>query len=90
MPPPSSGGVALLEMLNILENYDLAGRGHNSSDKYHVLIEAMRRAFADRADDADRLQVGHLGVEHGVASGPMHRPGEERLITPLPMTHVNA
>jgi gamma-glutamyltranspeptidase/glutathione hydrolase len=50
MPPPSSGGVALLEMLNILENYDIAEMGHQSSGKYHVMIEAMRRAFADRAE----------------------------------------
>ena len=48
MPPPSSGGVALLEMLNILEGYDLAklGRGEQS---LHYMIEAMKRAYADRA-----------------------------------------
>jgi gamma-glutamyltranspeptidase/glutathione hydrolase len=49
MPPPSSGGVALIEMLNILEGFDLAGMGFRSSRECHVLIEAMRRAFADRA-----------------------------------------
>ncbi len=48
MPPPSSGGVHLIEMLNILEGYDLAklGRGEQS---LHYLIEAMKRAYADRA-----------------------------------------
>ena len=50
MPPPSSGGVALVEMLNILEGYDLAALGHNSADYLHVLTEAMRRAYADRAE----------------------------------------
>lgn len=50
MPPPSSGGIVLLETLNILENYDLRGMGYNSSAKYHVLTEAMRRSFADRAE----------------------------------------
>ena len=50
MPPPSSGGVAMVEMLNILEGYDLAALGHNSADYLHVLTEAMRRAYADRAE----------------------------------------
>jgi|TARA_B110000879_G_scaffold16747_1_gene20547 gamma-glutamyltranspeptidase/glutathione hydrolase len=50
MPPPSSGGVALVEMLNILEGFDLAGMGHNSADYLHVLTETMRRAYADRAE----------------------------------------
>ena len=50
MPPPSSGGVALVEMLNILEDYDLSRMGHNSADYLHVLTETMRRAYADRAE----------------------------------------
>lgn len=49
MPPPSSGGVALVEMLNILEGYDLAASGYGSADTLHLTIEAMRRAYADRA-----------------------------------------
>ena len=49
MPPPSSGGVALVEMLNILEGFDLASMGHNSPDYVHHLAEAMRRAYRDRA-----------------------------------------
>ena len=50
MAPPSSGGVALIEMLNILEAYDLKSMQFNSSDYVHVLAESMRRAFADRAE----------------------------------------
>ena len=50
MPPPSSGGIALAEMLNILEGYDLSAMGHNSAQYLHVLTEAMRRAYADRAE----------------------------------------
>ena len=50
MPPPSSGGVVLVEMLNILEGYDLAAMGHNSAQYLHVLTETMRRAYADRAE----------------------------------------
>src|SRR6185503_9724964 len=49
MGPPSSGGVALLEMLNLLEGYDLSSRGAGSAASVHVMAEAMRRAFADRA-----------------------------------------
>ncbi len=49
MPPPSSGGVAVIEMLNILEGFDLGEAGHNSARYIHLLTEAMRRAFADRA-----------------------------------------
>ncbi len=49
MPPPSSGGVALVEMLNILEGYDLRSLGHNSAPYVHYVAEAMRRAFVDRA-----------------------------------------
>jgi gamma-glutamyltranspeptidase / glutathione hydrolase len=50
MPPPSSGGAVLMEMLNILEGYDLGGMNPLSSEKYHLVIEAMRRAYADRAE----------------------------------------
>jgi len=49
MPPPSSGGVALIEMLNMLENFDLKQNGRYSAATIHLLIEAMRRGFLDRA-----------------------------------------
>jgi gamma-glutamyltranspeptidase / glutathione hydrolase len=49
MPPPSSGGVILVEMLNILEGFDLKAMGHNSALYLHVVTESMRRAYADRA-----------------------------------------
>ncbi len=49
MAPPSSGGVALVEMLNMLEGFELKEMGHNSALYLHVLTEAMRRAYADRA-----------------------------------------
>lgn len=50
MAPPSSGGVALIEMLNILEGFELSEIGHNSALYLHVLTETMRRAYADRAE----------------------------------------
>ena len=49
MPPPSSGGIHLIQMLNILENFDLKKMGHNSATYLHHLIEAMRTAYADRS-----------------------------------------
>ena len=49
MPPVSSGGVALIQMLNILEGYDLAESGFGSARTVHLMTEAMRRAYADRA-----------------------------------------
>lgn len=60
MPPPSSGGIALLEMLNMLESYDLKSLGWHSAQYTHTLLEVMRRAFADRAaflGDADFVKV---------------------------------
>ena len=50
MPPPSSGGVAVVEMLNILEGFNLKKLGHNSALYLHILTEVMRTAFADRAE----------------------------------------
>jgi len=49
MPPSSSGGTALIQMLNILENVDLNKLGWGSSGYYHYLVEAMRRVYADRS-----------------------------------------
>lgn len=50
MPPPSSGGIVLLQVLNALENYDIKSMGFGSAEKTHLYIEASRRAFADRAE----------------------------------------
>jgi gamma-glutamyltranspeptidase/glutathione hydrolase len=64
MPPPSSGGVALIEMLNILEGYDLAKIGRNAQS-LHDLIEAMKRAYADRAvymGDPDFVKMPIAGL----------------------------
>jgi gamma-glutamyltranspeptidase/glutathione hydrolase len=49
MPPISSGGVGLIQMLNILEGYDLTASGFGSAQTVHLMVEAMRRAYADRA-----------------------------------------
>ena len=60
MAPPSSGGVALIEMLNMLEDRDLKSKGFESPEAKHFMIEAMRRAYLDRArhvGDPDFVQV---------------------------------
>ncbi|MBK9152993.1 MAG: gamma-glutamyltransferase family protein [Chloracidobacterium sp.] len=50
MPPPSSGGLVMLQVLNMLEPHDVKSFGHNSAAMVHLLTEASRRAFADRAE----------------------------------------
>jgi len=50
MPPPSSGGIILLQMLGMLEPFDVHALGFNSSAKYHLFAEVMTRAFRDRAE----------------------------------------
>jgi gamma-glutamyltranspeptidase/glutathione hydrolase len=50
MPPPSSGGIVMLQVLNMIEGYDLKPLPYGSAARYHILAESMRRAFADRAE----------------------------------------
>lgn len=50
MPPPSSGGVVMLQVLNMMEGYDQKTLPFGSAARYHILAESMRRAFADRAE----------------------------------------
>jgi gamma-glutamyltranspeptidase/glutathione hydrolase len=59
-PPPSSGGITLIETLNILEGYNLGKMGNRSADAMHLTVEAFRRAFFDRAEllgDSDFSQI---------------------------------
>jgi gamma-glutamyltranspeptidase / glutathione hydrolase len=60
MPPPSSGGVALLQLLGTVENYPLGSYGFHSPEAAHLIVEAERRVYADRAEhlgDADFYPV---------------------------------
>jgi gamma-glutamyltranspeptidase / glutathione hydrolase len=64
-PPPSSGGVVLLSALNILEGYDLASLGDRTAASMHLITEAYRRAYMDRADylgdpDYNNIPVAEL------------------------------
>ncbi len=72
MPPPSSGGVAIVEMLNILEGYPLGEFRHNSAFYLHLLSETMKHAFADRAQflgdpDFVHVPVGKLTAKNYAA-----------------------
>jgi gamma-glutamyltranspeptidase/glutathione hydrolase len=65
MPPPSSGGAHLIQILNILEGFDLRAAGAGSADALHLLIEAMKPAYADRAEflgDPDFVKVPVSGL----------------------------
>ena len=68
-PPPSAGGVALVEILNILEGYDLAKQGNRSADSIHLVSEAFERAYFDRAEfmgdpDFSKIPVAQLIDKH--------------------------
>jgi gamma-glutamyltranspeptidase/glutathione hydrolase len=72
-PPPSSGGIALLEILNILEGYDLTKYGNRSAEAIHLATEAFRRAFFDRAEflgdpDFAKIPVAQL-IDKRYAAG---------------------
>lgn len=65
MPPPSSGGVHVIELLNILEGFDLTAMGAGSAAALHVMAEAMKLAYADRAEylgDPDEVRVPVQGL----------------------------
>jgi gamma-glutamyltranspeptidase / glutathione hydrolase len=85
MPPPSSGGAALLEMLNMLEHYKISDYGPNSSDAVHLLVETQRRAFADRAEfmgDADFVKVPVEGLTSKKYAGDLVKTIDLEKATP--------
>ena len=91
-PPPSSGGVALLEILNILEGYDLGKLGSRSAASIHLTSEAFRRAFYDRAEflgdpDFSKIPVAQLidkkyGVAWRESINPEHASASKELKRP--------
>jgi gamma-glutamyltranspeptidase/glutathione hydrolase len=65
MPPPSSGGICLAEILKMIEPYDIAKMGHNSTKAIQVIVEAERRAYADRSvylGDPDFVKIPVKGL----------------------------
>ncbi|HEX4423943.1 MAG TPA: gamma-glutamyltransferase [Terriglobales bacterium] len=91
-PPPSSGGIALLETLNILEGYDLTKFGNRSAESMHLTLEAFRRAFFDRAEflgdpDFSKIPVAQLidkkyGVAWRQSMDPLHATSSKDLQRP--------
>ncbi len=83
-PPPSSGGVHLLEMLNIIETRDLADRSLDPIDNFHFIAESMKLAFADRAywlGDSDFVNVPRGLIDKSYAHS---------LAARIQLDHVNA
>jgi len=88
MPPPSSGGIHLVEMLNILELYPLGTLGAGSPQALHFMIEAMKRAYADRAEfmgDPDQVKIP---TEH--LTSKSYAAGLRASIDPAHATPVSA
>ena len=82
MPPPSSGGVHVGQILNILENFDLKKMKPNSADFIHLVTEAMKLAFADRAHwlgDADFVPVPRGLIDKKYAKGLAKRIRMDRV-----------
>ena len=85
VPPPSSGGVHIIELLNILEGFPLASLGADSAATIHLLAEAMKLAYADRAvylGDPDQVQIPVAGL--------ISKAYAERLRAAISATHVQS
>ncbi len=85
MPPPSSGGVHLIQLLNILEDYPIAFLGHNTADTIHVMTEAMKLAYADRSHylgDPDFWKVPVAGLTSKAYAAKLRERISLRYATP--------
>jgi gamma-glutamyltranspeptidase / glutathione hydrolase len=97
-PPPSSGGTALLEILNILEGYDLAKFRGRTTPAVHLTLEAFRRAFFDRAEfmgdpDFSKIPVAQLidkryGAAWRESINPAHASVSKDLVRPAIFTQL--
>ena len=90
VPPPTSGGIAVIEMLNILEGFDLRGEGQSSAEALHLLAEAQKLAFADRdayvadpdfgdvptAELTDQAYAESRGAEIDAETAGSYKPGD--------------
>lgn len=91
MPPPSSGGVHIIELLNILEGFPLAEQGANSAASIHLMAEAMKLAYADRAEylgDPDYIAVPVKGLTSKAYAGRLR--GEISLKHASPAAEIKA
>ena len=93
-PPPSSGGIVLVQMLNVLETFNLRSKGFAAPEVKHLMIEAMRRGFLDRArylGDQDLVSIpAHLtskqyAAELAAQIDPDHATASEMLAPDIPL-----
>ena len=97
-PPPSSGGTTLIEILNILEGYDLGKSGGRSTQAVHLTLEAFRRAFFDRAEflgdpDFSKIPVAQLidkryGAAWRASIDPAHASASKDLRRPASFSRL--
>ncbi|HCH26534.1 MULTISPECIES: gamma-glutamyltransferase [Psychrobacter] len=92
MPPPSSGGIHIVQILNILEGYPLKDYGHNSAQTIHLMSEAMQRAYADRAEylgDSDFIDVPASGLTSQAYADQLHTLIDTDKATPASTIKAN-
>jgi gamma-glutamyltranspeptidase/glutathione hydrolase len=85
MPPPSSGGVHLVQILNILEGFAIGELGHNGAQSLHLMAEAMKLAYADRSKhlgDPDSWEVPVAGLTSKDYAGALRKRIDRRRATP--------
>ena len=85
MPPPSSGGVHIIQMLNILEGFDLKASGHNTAATIHLMTETMKRAYADRSrylGDPDFVDVPVEGLMSKAYASTLREQIDPSKVTP--------
>jgi gamma-glutamyltranspeptidase / glutathione hydrolase len=89
MPPPSSGGIHLIQLLKLLEPYPLKNKGHNSAASIHIMVEAMKLAYADRSTYLGDPDYVSIPMEKLISSSYID---ERRLLlsenTPLPSSEI--
>ncbi len=92
MPPSSSGGIALIEMLNILENYKFSKDDWGSSEYIHKLVEAMKYTYADRTfllGDEDFFNVPRVGLISKTYAKTIYNKIAARKDEAVPSTEIN-
>lgn len=92
MPPPSSGGIHIVQILNILEGYPLKDYGQNSAQTIHLMAEAMQLAYADRAEylgDSDFIDVPVSGLTSRKYANELRRLIDPNKATPASTIKAN-
>ena len=85
MPPPSSGGAHVIQILNILEGFPIGELGFGSAETIHLMAEAMKRAYADRSE-----YLGDSDFVAGAVSGPDRKDYAETLRAEIDQEHATA